>query len=265
MVKLVNQNSKIDSFKKYHLNYNNLLNRVEDAISFSIDHGSFKTLFFCNENEQKIVTEFCRFYKSISCYFLSKIIDSQSKLLIISSLNYSFDDFYDETTVYKVKYASKFITIKHSDVLGTILNLNIDSCYIGDIVCNDYIYLEIKTNISNYLKLNVDRISNTRVSLIESKDIIYNVQEYKDILVRVKSLRLDCIIKGITNMSRSDTKEYILAGNVKVDQILEKNYSKLITNDIIISLRKYGRYHLLISDIYITAKGNYHLVCKQYI
>ncbi len=193
--------------------------------------------------------------------FASKIKNSQSRLV---SLRY---DFYEiPTKVLELKIPKNY-TVTHSDILGSLMSLGIKRQKIGDIITgNDGIFIEIKEEIFPFIKTNLTSVRSYPVEIYElPEDIeIQRVQEYKEFSYTVSSLRLDCVVSSILNISREKAKEYIISGNLKLNHIEEKNYKKNISEDDILSLRKSGRY-LFFKDEGFSKKGKNKIIIKKYV
>lgn len=147
------------------------------------------------------------------------------------------------------------------------MSLGIKRQKIGDIiVSDDGIFIEIKEEIYPFVKSNLTSIRSYPVEINEIDDdtIVERVQEYKDLNFTVSSLRLDCVVSSILNVSREKAKEYIIAGNVKINHIEEKNYKKNVSEGNILSLRKSGRY-LFFKDDGLSKKGKNKIIIKKFI
>ena len=160
----------------------------------------------------KVQTAFS--YLKDELMFSSKIKNAQSCL---ASLR--FDFFEIPTKILEIRLP-KNCSVKHSDILGSIMSLGIKRQKIGDIIVNnDGYFVEAKEEIADFLKNNLASIRTFPVDIIILPDDEYveRVQEYEDLTYTVSSLRLDCIVSSILNLSREKAKQYILMGNAKVN------------------------------------------------
>ena len=79
-----------------------------------------------------------------------------------------------------------------------------------------------------------------------------------------RSLRLDAVVAAITGLSREKVRTLMLSGNVFMNYIEDTNISDKVSQDDIISIRKYGKF--ILDDINgLTKKGRQKIKIKQYI
>ena len=58
--------------------------------------------------------------------------------------------------------------LRHQDILGSILSLNVSSSYLGDIIIDDNnYYFYIMSDLSNFIKDNLISIGNSKITLEE--------------------------------------------------------------------------------------------------
>ncbi len=215
---------------------------------------------FLDSTQQQKVKNAFSFMKD-ELMFSAKIKNAQSCLVSLK-----FDFFEIPTKILELKIPKGY-TISHSDILGTLMSLGIKRQKIGDIIVNsDSFFVEVKEEILPFIKSNLTSIKSYPVDIVETPDDtpIERMQEYKELSYTVSSLRLDCIVSSILNLSREKAKEYIVAGNVKINHIEEKNYKKLISEGDILSLRRSGRY-LFYKDEGFSKKGKNRIIIKKYI
>lgn len=135
--------------------------------------------------------------------------------------------------------------IRHQDILGAVLSLGIDSSYIGDIVLyQEYFYMYVLKEVSEFLKNNFTSISKYTVKLMEEDmQLLKNYKrEYEELEINVSSLRIDNILSSLCSLSRKQIDDKIKNKEVLLNyDIVTKNSCFLKENDIF-SIRKYGKY-----------------------
>lgn len=206
--------------------------------------------------------------------FLNEI-EYKKILSIISKNTYNiFYPFIDSNKyiIYKERLEIKLYeiilngTIKHSDILGSLLSLNIDEHLIGDIICtNNRYYMYISSSISNYIETNLIKIKNYNIKL-EELDINYLKDyqvEYEKINIIVSSLRSDNLISKLIKTSRDIVKDMIKDKLIRINYELLNKPSYVIKENDIISIRKYGKYRF-IGIIKETKKDNYLIEVNKY-
>ena len=144
----------------------------------------------------------------------------------------------------EIEINSKFREYEHKDFLGSLMGLNIKRELMGDLILeDDRGYIPVSEKISD----------------------IENLPKYKfdDKIITVPSKRLDSIVSAITNLSRTKVIEPIERGKVLIDYFPEKDKSKMLELDTVITIRGYGKYRLF-SDRGETKKGKERLLIKKY-
>lgn len=235
--------SNIDKFIEHNQEYKHLIKRVEEASLKVEQFNSFKILDFIDQHQQRIIKDTMNHFSKAQYQLVSKIINSERKLLIIYTSEADLDNQEALTTLLKIKYPEKFNQIDHQDVLGSILNSKIERRLIGDIVTNDDgLFVEVSSSIKDYLINNVTKIKNSKASFVEVHEATERHDNFKTKIHIIKSNRLDVVVKALLKQSRNETKEYILQNNVKVNQLVTNNFSLPIADGAILSLKGYGRF-----------------------
>lgn len=255
--------NNLDKFIIHNQQFEELLRRVEDAVYSVMNSNSLKVLFFVNDTEIEIVKNALNHFVDVEYTLSSKICNSEYKLLSIHSNEYQIDN--EELTIlFSLKYNTKFTSITHPDVLGSLMSLGIKRNMIGDIlVIDNIIYFEIAKSLERNIIDNLLKIKKTKVLLDIISDDIEKKQEYLISNVQVRSFRLDSIVSSITKLSRQEVKNQITSGNVKLNQIIMYNFSKEINDEDVVSIKRFGRYKIELNKNKQTKKGNYNIkVCK---
>ncbi len=128
-------------------------------------------------------------------------------------------------TVLRLKKDS-FSSVTHRDYLGALMGLGIKREMVGDIIVNDngadiIVIKTIATYIKNELK-SVGRASVT-VSEIGFSELSENINNIREDVINVSSMRLDNVISACFRLSRSESANAIVSGSVYVNssQILK--------------------------------------------
>lgn len=162
---------------------------------------------------------------------------------------------------------SKFKKLNHKDYLGSLMSLGIDRNKTGDIyVYDDYADIVLHSDISDYILYNLDKIGHNKIEIekIKVDDVNYKEQEHIILNITSSSMRIDNIVKHITNKSRETASDMVRVGNVKVNfQVIDKIAAEIKENDMI-SISRYGRFK--ISKLSgLTKSGKYKIEIKHYI
>lgn len=161
------------------------------------------------------------------------------------------------------KYAEE---LTHRDYLGAILNLGIDRCKTGDILCNGKdAFLFIRPQLKQFLIDELTRVRHTSVMAKEAAltEISY-APHYEEIKGTVASLRLDSLLSLAFSSSRTRLSGWIEGGNVFVNgRLITTNAFQVKENDII-SVRGMGKfqYHERLS---VTKKNRIYVSIYKYV
>ena len=157
--------------------------------------------------------------------------------------------------------------LRHQDIMGSILSLNIKKEVLGDIIVDDNnYYFYILESMNNYILSYFNKIRNINITLEELPlDYLKDYKrKYKEIIVNVKSNRVDLIISKLTGLSRRVVKDMISNKDIILNyQVLTNNSYQFKENDIF-SIRGYGKYKY-VEVINKTKKNNYLVKCLKYI
>ncbi|WP_067140077.1 YlmH/Sll1252 family protein [Oceanivirga salmonicida] len=166
------------------------------------------------------------------------------KMLAFVPNYFSENDVIFPETLIKISVNNKFRKYTNKDFLGSIMGLNIDRKYIGDIfqIDDNIAYVYVENKVLDIICNNLTKIAkNTcEISIINEKidlDFKYEIKKYT-----ISSVRLDNIVSAITGMSRTKAKEYIQFGLCKINYDDCIDASKTIKEGSIISMKGYGRY-----------------------
>ncbi len=216
--------------------------RVIDLCEIVSRTKSTECTDFYNPFEVKELTSLINTYDTISFSLIGNE-DSESKAILI------YAEYMDEVNpvdyVSLVKIDKKDYEIAHKDVLGSLLSLGIKREKLGDIIINDEaIYFYIRNEILDYVLLNLEKIKNYGVELevIDLATPISRDVDYEEKLITCASARLDLVLANVYNLSRSDAKNAIEAGLVKLNYKVTYKISETLEVGDMVSMRRHGRF-----------------------
>lgn len=179
---------------------------------------------------------------------------------------------FDEPSSYpisllKIISKSKFQEINHKDYLGAIMSLGIKREKIGDIIKKeDFAFVAVHSELVEYIKSNLDSISNVKCIIQEVDIALQEIPEYifQEFTEIISSLRLDCVVSAICNISRSKAENIIKEGKVLIDYRVEhkKDFSLLYNSTI--TIRGYGKFKLA-EEIGKTKGDRLKILIKKFI
>ncbi len=205
--------------------------KIENSIE-KILNGK-NTLFLDQKEYKQISSKLKR--KSYKEYLPYK--DSEKVILYTNTI--------PKVSLFRIKSYEK---LRHQDILGTILSLNISPNYLGDIIVeDDYSYFYILEELSDFIKNNLIFIKNNRIQLEEidlstMQDYERKYEKYEKI---VSSLRIDNVISKIIGTNRDTVLESIKNKEIILNnEILTKPTYVLKENDTF-SIRKKGKFRFI--------------------
>ncbi len=215
------------------------LNRVLNSINKAINNNQISSFNFLDERMQSIINFACSRYKDIFVYMDGGYSEAEYRKCIISSrelndINFKIDKL-------KIDYNKRFLTINHRSVLGALMSLGIKREVVGDIIIGDTSYILCNSDMSDYIISQLKTIYSKPVTLIKCSDDINSNIEYEYITDIISSLRLDCVISSMFDLSRLEAKEYITKELVKVNHSYITNPTYQVKDNDLISVRKKSR------------------------
>ena len=149
-----------------------------------------------------------------------------------------------ELAIYELSYATKFTTLKHRQVLGTLMSIGLKREKFGDIwIEGEQVQFVVARDISPYLEMNISKMGNAGVKMqqIPAENVMEVTEQWKESQVTVSSMRLDTILSAIANISRQKSQMLVQQGRVKVNWKQVENPSYEIRESDVLSARGIGR------------------------
>lgn len=167
-------------------------------------------------------------------------------------------------SLYKINTYEK---LRHQDILGSILGLNILSSYVGDIIIEgDNYYFYIISDMDGFIKDNLNVIGNKHVSIEKiNLDTLKDYErKYAEYEVVVSSLRIDNVISRIINTNRKLVCDKVKNKEIIINyEVLTRN-SYVLKEDDVFSIRSYGKYKF-IGVVNSTKKNNLVIKYLKYL
>lgn len=200
---------------------------------------------FLDPREQEIITSLIgTSNEEIQFSFFGGAMNAERKRAVIAPFYEEVNEEYFQVALLEAIFPAQFVKIEHRDILGAFMSLGIDRKKIGDIlVANDRFQIVTTVELSSYLKMNLTKINQANIKLIEKPftELLISNDEWITKNQTVSSLRLDVIIKEVYQMSRKDAHHYIKGNRVKVNFTeIEDPALQVMIGDLI-SVRGHGR------------------------
>ena len=161
-----------------------------------------------------------------------------------------FPDYYQpededfEVSLYEIHYPSKFASLSHGKILGTLVGTGIKRSYFGDIISDGERWqVFIAQEVEQFVVTQVTKIGKVAVRLEPKKytELILPKDSWTEERGTVASLRLDSVISEIYNISRQRSKQLIESGKVKVNWTENTRPDFFLELLDIVSIRGFGR------------------------
>ena len=156
---------------------------------------------------------------------------------------YDVDDFVDfEIVCLRAPILKRFNDVTHRDLLGALMSLGLDRSRFGDCFLQDgWLVAYVDAEIAEYVKRNISSVRKMPVQFEECEPI-EPVRRTESMKVNVSSLRIDCVVAALANVSRTAAAEMIAQKRVSIDHKLVEETKKLCNNGNTISISGKGRF-----------------------
>lgn len=242
-----------------------LYRRILDIISISRDKNYTKFSSFLNPHQQKIAllaTKEVGFEDY--CFFGGNEMCERKIFCALASYDNSTNCDIFPITAFTFLYRNEDI-LSHRDFLGTFMSKLIKREAIGDIfVGKGKCVAFVLDSVSDIIK-EINKIKNIGITIetgiVGECPSNISKEQYSKV---VTSLRLDCIVAALANVSREKSSSLILKGFVSVNYEEIKQCSKIIDEGDVISVRGYGKF--LFNQVNgRTKKGRNAIAYSKYI
>ncbi|MFB5191584.1 YlmH family RNA-binding protein [Alicyclobacillus fastidiosus] len=137
-------------------------------------------------------------------------------------------------------------SLRHKDVLGSVLGLGLQRKMLGDIaVVERKAYVFVAESVANFLYESLSRVGRSTVTVTKAAnlpDLPAPAYDEKD--VSVASLRLDAIVSHACQMSRAKAQAAVERGDVTLNFAPASNRDEVAEGDLL-SVRGFGRVKIL--------------------
>lgn len=151
--------------------------------------------------------------------------------------------------IFSVKYASKFLTLEHKDILGSIMSLGLERYKFGDIhLEEDEVQFAVVAELKDYIRANFTSIGKAKIAVEEvtsEENFIVAETSWLETMNIVSSLRLDTVIASLLAVSRQKAASLIRGEKVRVNWTSVADPSIILYESDILSIRGSGRFKVI--------------------
>lgn len=226
-----------------------LLSYAEDRMLKSINDYVVTSTSFLDVRQQSVLSRKFSGVDDVSTVFYGGFDTAERNILVFSPVFFGLTD-YDLTEGYfkenpddnplKVLRLKKdsFSSVTHRDYLGALMGLGIKREIVGDIIVNDNgADIIVVRTIADYIKSELKSVGRASVSVneIEFSELSGNVNNIREDVINVSSMRIDNVISACFRLSRSESANAIASGSIYVNssQILKADKKVNIGDKIV--------------------------------
>ena len=232
---------------------------LDKAYVFEKDE-KIKYTNFLNLYEMSIATDVLNALK-ISYKIFSPNEFANKKIIFFTPEYVMLDDDFFSNYVSVIKVIPNVKNkLAHKDYMGSIYSLGIKKEMIGDIYANEECaYIYCMKSVEEYIFSNMFSIGNNEVKLellkIDNKELSDICPNFVKKECIVSSKRADAVLADVYNISRNETKEKIVKGDLYINDRLCINPSEVLNNGDIVSFKRCGKLKIG-QDTRTTKSGN---------
>lgn len=231
------------------------MRRILDKIEIVLNRHTIECTDFLDPYERKLAKSILNQFMEISYEESGGLENSERQVIVIYPDYYQYNDI--DIPIDFLMIEVDIDKLSHRDFLGAILSLGINRDKIGDILIHEtYAQIVVKNEISNFIRMNLEKVGNKRVKIkeVELIDLDQGKIDYQEKISTISSLRLDVLISQALKISRNDSQKIIVSDRVKVNwEPMDKVFKDLEEGDLV-SVKGHGRF-ILYSIEGISKKG----------
>ena len=222
---------------------NLFIKRLEEQISRAENRGEIVVSDFLDVHQQTLAQQALK--NALCLYFWSGGYEEAERRRLVMYPDYlSEDASWAEIAVLDLEGNFNYSKVSHRDYLGALLSVGIKREKMGDILVKDNgAYVFLAESIATYILTNLPKVKGVTVNAnqITPQEVVLPQSTQKEVNLTCASLRLDVILSGGFNLSRSQANDLIKAKKVQVDhqEVVDNDYR--LKEGEIISVRTKGR------------------------
>lgn len=142
-----------------------------------------------------------------------------------------------------IRITAYFGTPGHRDYMGAVLGMGVGREWVGDIrVIENEAYIFCLPGVERHL-VTIDKVGRCGVKAVsvELSEVPEPVRQVKNVSFSVMSMRLDAVVGGMFNLSRTEAAKQIGYGNVSVNYSPVEKTDLLVKPGDVIALRGSGK------------------------
>ena len=231
-------------YHHFSLDEHGFIDQILDWKSQVENEYIIKKTTFLNPREQYIVQCVIGQSDNVHIFFNREMDGLERQRLILAPVFYEIEASDFDVVLLQVRYAEKFYTLEHSQVLGALMNVGIKRQMLGDILMNEKsIQIVVAKEIAPFVCANLTSIHRAKVEVSEISftNRLEKKEHWKEEQVTLSSRRLDAVVSGVAKISRQKGQEWIQRECVQVNYQICTKIDRMIQAGDFLSIRKKGR------------------------
>ena len=247
----------------------NFIARLEDMCRLAVKRRQPVFSSFLNDREQYEAESFLCSRSDVSAELWGGDEACTRKMLRVCGEDYFAPDDHSDFPVFPLTFTyRKADKPGHRDFLGSFMALGIKRETLGDIFVGEGVTAVYCTKTARDMiadgVLTVGRVGvSVEDGISDEAKAFIHPPAFDEITVIVASERVDCIVSGITGVSREKSAALIRSGGLMLNYSECDNISRNVSAGDVITLRGYGKY-IICGDAETTKKGRIKIELKKY-
>lgn len=221
-------------------------NRLFDLVKAAENNGFAHTKFITPAEAEEIQRYFGTHNNGVRLDFISGFDEAERCAAVFINTDWGAYEQDEIISAIKISHR-KQDEISHRDILGAVLSLGITRECVGDIFVGDTCFLVCLKSVANFISDNLDKVGKfgVKTETIPLSELPKSEKRLEEKSDTVASLRFDCVVAAMFNISRGIAAEYIVGGKAQLSHIICEKCDKEVKDGDIISVRGLGRAKLI--------------------
>jgi RNA-binding protein YlmH len=238
----------MDIYQHFRPQEREFIDQILDWKHYVETSYSAKLTDFLDPREQQILTTIIGEHKEVKTALFGGIENAERKRALLFPEYYQVSEEDFQISLFAIRYPSKFFSIEHRQVLGSLMSLGLKRGKFGDILISDsMVQFLAAREIESYLRMEFQSIgkASVRIEEIPLSQAVRPKENWQECSFTASSLRLDTILSSLYPISRAKAQGLIAQGLVKVNwKVIDSASFECGMGDMI-SARGLGRVRLV--------------------
>lgn len=234
----------MDIYQHFRPEERGFIDQIVDWKHFVENAYAPKLTDFLDPREQQIVKTIIGEHGDIKVVFFGGTQNAERKRALFIPDYYQTLEADFHISLFEIQYPSKFVTIEHRHVLGSLMSLGLKRGKFGDILYEDStVQFFAAEEIGSYIRTQLQTIGKAtiRIEEIPLEKAVFVQEIWQDVSITASSLRLDTLISSIYPIPRQKAQTLIAQKLTKVNWTVIESVSFECREGDTLSIRGFGR------------------------